>query len=129
MATGLQIEELTRDLASGKPVNHRNSVLTSLQNMGGSLGGLVSLKSLLDTVVADASTAGQDEYALAQIQADWGSNLASVVASQFSYAGKSGVNALAQLIADLSEQAGLEGTANEIRIYKNGALVPVNQDA
>lgn len=129
MATGLQIEELTRDLASGKPVNQRNSILTSLQNLGGNLSNLKALKALLDTVVADAGAAGKNDYAREQVQADWGANLASVVGASFIYAGKTGINAIAQLIADLSEQAGMDGTANEIRIYKNGVVVPVSQDA
>lgn len=39
-----------------------------------------------------------------------------------------GINVLAQFVADLSELAGLEGGANEIRLYKNGVLVSVTQD-
>lgn len=129
MATGAQVESLTKDLASGKPANQRNSIATAFTNFGNNLAAHASLKATLDTVVADAASASQNEYGLAQIQSDWGSNLVSVVNSSFSYDGKSGINAFAQLIADLSEQAGLEGGANEMRLYKNGSLVAVSQDA
>ena len=133
MATGLQVEELTRDIASGKPSTQRTAIQTAFSNLGGSLLAHATLKTLLDTVVTDADSAGQNAYDLEQVQADWGSNLVSVVNSSFSYDGKTGINALAQLIADLSEQAGLEGGANRLRLFKGApaseTIVAVDQDA
>jgi len=128
MATGTEIETLTRDIASGKPATQRNAILTAFTNFGNNLSVHADLKALLDTVVTDAAAASQDEYGLAQIQSDWGSNLVSVLSASFAYSGKTGINAFAQLIADLSEQAGLEGGANEMRLYKNGVVVAVDQD-
>lgn len=129
MATGTQIENLTYDLAQQKPKQARDRVKANLQGLGGALIELAGTKATLDVVVADAAAASSPDYQLTQVQADWGSNLAAVVNAGWSYDSKSGISAIAQLIADLSEQAGLEGTANEIRIYKNGALVAVSQDA
>lgn len=49
--------------------------------------------------------------------------MASDVTTQYG-----GINVLAQFLSDMSETAGLDGTANEIRLYKNGVLIPVSQD-
>ena len=40
-----------------------------------------------------------------------------------------GINVLAQFPADISEAAGLEGSNNELRVYKNGVKVAVSQDS
>lgn len=129
MATGAEVETLTGELARETPKRDRAQVLSGLTAVGTALSNLVANKTLLDTVVSDANTASQNEYGLEQVQSDWASNLQTIVASSFSYSAKTGINALAQLIADLSEQAGLEGGANELRLYKNGVVVAVDQDA
>lgn len=129
MATGLQVEQVTRDLASGKPATQRNAIATALVNWAASQAAHSSLKSNVDTVVADAATAGKNDYGLEQIQTDWGSNLQTVILAALSYGGETGISALAEMISGLSEHAGLNGTANELRLYKNGVIVPVTQDA
>lgn len=133
MATGSQVEELTGYLANQTPAADRQNVLIGLQRLGTGLAGLDTVKTLLDTVVTDAAAAGQDEYALEAVQADWASNLAAIITASFSYSGKTSINALAQVIADLSEQAGLEGGANRLRLFKgppaSETVIAVDQDA
>lgn len=129
MATGTEIETLTGELARETPKRDRQKVRDSWNSWGTAMANLEANKTLLDTIVADAATAEQDEYQLQQVQADWGSNLATVVGNGFSYGGKTGIPAFAQLIADTSEQAGLEGGASELRLHVGGNLVSVDQDA
>lgn len=130
MATGAQIETLTGELARETPKRDRTAVKNGLQAVGGAVASLAANKATLDTIVADAATAGQPAYELIRIQADWGSQLASVVAAGFTYAGRSGLNAIAQLMKDLSVQAGLEGGANRMRLFKGApgaeTLIPVD---
>lgn len=130
MATGAQVETLTGELARETPKRDRTAIKNGLVAVGGAIASLTANKATLDTVVADAATAGQPPYELLRIQADWGSQLAAVVASGFTYAGKSGLNAIAQLLKDMSVQAGLEGGANRMRLFKGAAgaetLIPVD---
>ena len=95
MATGIQVEQLTGYLAREVPKTARTQVLNGLQTVGSGLSDLVTIKALLDTVVADANTAGQNEYALEAIPSGWTGNLQSVVAATFNYASKTGISAIA----------------------------------
>lgn len=129
MATGKQIEELKQQIGGGTPARSRNNIVSGLNSLKNGVGDQKTIKDLLDTVVADAAAAGQSDYGLSQIQSQWSANLVDRIANGFSYAGLSGIQALAQVLADLSEQAGLEGGPNELRLTAGGNVVPVSQDA
>lgn len=133
MATGDQVETLTGFLAREKPKSDRDNVTAGLMRASQGIAGLSEVKALLDTVVADAAAAGEDSYELEQVQNDWASNLVSKVSSGFSHGGNTGINAIAQLLADLSEQAGLEGGPNRLRLFTgqpgSEAILAVDQDA
>lgn len=128
MATGKQVEQLQQQVAAGVPQRARDNLKAGFSAAGKGLTDLGTTKTLLDTVVDDAAAAGEVEYALNAIRRDWAANVQTALTAEWSYSGKTGINALAQLMADLSEQAGLEGGPAEMRLYKNGVVVPVSQD-
>lgn len=104
----------------------RTSVDNSIKQFAQAMS---TAKSQLDSVnsgIAAAAAVATDltDAELTASMSKSSAQLASDFTSTFG-----GINVLAQFIADLSEAAGLEGGANELRIYKNGVKVSVTQDA
>lgn len=128
MATGEQVEQLKGLLGRDTPANARATVVKGFVGVSGGLTALKQTRDLAQVVATDAAAAGKNDYGIEQTLNDWTANLVSRF-NTWTHGGKTGIKALAQLIADLSEQAGLEGGANELRLYRNGAVIPVDQDA
>ena len=99
-----------------------NSIKQFAQAMATAKSQLASAESGVTAANAVSTDLGDTE--LATSIAKVGAQLASDFTSTFG-----GINTLAQFIADLSETAGLDGGANELRLFKNDVKVSVSQDA
>lgn len=99
-----------------------NSIKQFAQAMAAAKSQLDSAKSGI-TAAETVATDVVDVQLTASV-AKVNTQLASDFTSTFG-----GINTLAQFIADLSETAGLDGGANELRLFKNDVKVSVSQDA
>lgn len=129
MATLSQVEDLEGYISRQEQVTARRSAVQGLSNFSANVLKEKTILSLLATVTADAATAGQSDYSLETILAGLPQAIRQEFLSNYSHNGDTGVDAFAQAIADLSEIAGLEGGANELRLTAGGNVIPVSQDA
>jgi len=119
MATAAQIEQYTTALGSNEPASNRTQISQALDRAKTQLAQLGVTMDNAQAIATDHTDATAQQWVDGQPAA-----LASAFQSNFG-----GPNVLAQFIADLSTRAGLEGTANELRLYKDGSVISVTQDA
>lgn len=121
MATSAQVEQYTAALGQDKPSRNRRAITNAMDRWKEASDELLETRTNAQAIATDESDATAQA---------WVDGLAAAVTSQITTQGTvNGLTPLAQLLADLSDLAGLDGTANEIRLYKNGVKIAVTQDA
>ena len=111
---------------SPTPTQLRSNLVAQIQAAQGSVNQIKVKKGLVDQAVTDTS-----DPALTQIQTQGASDFQAAFFMLGANANEA-IEYLAQLIADISEQAGVDGGANELRVFRGNASptkVSVSQDA
>jgi capsular polysaccharide biosynthesis protein len=123
MATYAEISSVPQILTN---VNSNiQQIAKSFKQLESAIASAVSGKATLTTVATDTGDAP-----LAAAVATITPQLAEYLKTELGAANVQGIiERIAQIHATFSEFVGLEGTANELRITRGGAVVPVTQDA